>query len=166
MRSVWAIGTPKNGEKKHGKHPTQKPEPLLDRIIVASSNDGDIILDPFCGSATTGVCALRHKRKFIGIDSEKEYLDSLAIPRLLDELKRNKSNTDIPQVCENDPHYIMLAMQVLKDKVLIQRIGSVIQPNKIGKSLLAAVAVPESELEQIARLINLYPEVSVHDKKY
>ncbi len=73
---------------------------------------------------------------------------------------------DIARLLSVSEQDVLEAMQVLKDKVLIQRIGSVIQPNKIGKSLLAAVAVPESELEQIARLINLYPEVSVHDKKY
>lgn len=87
MRSIWTINTPKNGEKRYGKHPTQKPEALLDRIILASSNESDIILDPFCGSATTGVAALRHNRKFIGIDSEQKYLDEFAIPRLEDELK-------------------------------------------------------------------------------
>jgi len=86
MRSVWAINTPKNGEKRYGKHPTQKPESLLERIVLASSNEGDMILDPFCGSATTGVAALRHGRKFVGIDSEKGYLDEYAIPRLSDEL--------------------------------------------------------------------------------
>jgi len=86
MRSIWAIGAPKNGEKKYGKHPTQKPEALLERIIAASSNEKDIVLDPFCGSATTGVAAIRHKRKFIGIDFEKEYLDNYAIPRIKDEL--------------------------------------------------------------------------------
>ena len=59
MRSVWAISTPKNGEKKYGKHPTQKPEALLERIILACSQENDIILDPFCGSATTGVAALK-----------------------------------------------------------------------------------------------------------
>jgi len=93
MRSIWAIGTPKNGEKKHGKHPTQKPEALLDRIILASSNTGDIVLDPFCGSATTGVSALRHNRKFVGIDLEQEYLDNLAIPKLMDIL--NKYQPDV-----------------------------------------------------------------------
>lgn len=82
MRSVWAIGTPVNGEKKYGKHPTQKPESLLERIVTSSSNVGDLILDPFCGSATTGVMALKHKRRFVGIDSEKQYFDELAIPRL------------------------------------------------------------------------------------
>lgn len=90
MRSIWAINTPKNGEKKYGKHPTQKPEALLERIILASSNESDIVLDPFCGSATTGVASVRHNRKFVGIDLEREYLDKFAIPRLKDELKRKK----------------------------------------------------------------------------
>jgi site-specific DNA-methyltransferase (adenine-specific) len=90
MRSIWAINTPKNVEKKYGKHPTQKPEAVLERIILASSNKGDIVLDPFCGSSTTGVVALRHNRKFVGIDSEKAYLDKLSIPRLKDELRYKK----------------------------------------------------------------------------
>jgi len=88
MRSVWAINTPKNGEKKYGKHPTQKPEDLLGRIILAASNKGDIVLDPFCGNSTTGVAALRHNRRFAGIDLEQEYLDKFAIPRIKDELAR------------------------------------------------------------------------------
>ncbi len=86
MRSVWAINTPKNGEKKYGKHPTQKPEALLKRIILSSSNEGDTVLDPFCGSGTTGVMALRYNRKFIGIDLEKKYLDEFTIKRINDEL--------------------------------------------------------------------------------
>lgn len=89
MRSVWAIGTPKKHEKKYGKHPTQKPEALLERIILASSQEGDIVLDPFCGSATTGVAALRHNRQFIGIDAEKEYLDTLAKLRLKDVFEQS-----------------------------------------------------------------------------
>ena len=80
MRSVWAIGTPKNYEKEFGKHPTQKPLELLRRIILASTNVGDLILDPFTGSSTTGIMALELDRKFIGIDLEKEYLD-LSIKR-------------------------------------------------------------------------------------
>lgn len=82
MRSVWSIGTPKRHEKKFGKHPTQKPVELLDRIIVASSNQGDIVLDPFCGSGTTGVSALSKGRRFVGIDTSEEYLSELAIPRI------------------------------------------------------------------------------------
>ena len=84
MRSVWAINTPKSSEKKYGKHPTQKPEALLERIIQACSDKNDIVLDPFCGSATTGVAALRNQRRFVGIDKEKEYLATMAVNRLED----------------------------------------------------------------------------------
>ncbi len=81
MRSVWAIGTSKKSEKTFGKHPTQKPLDLLERIILASTNEGDLILDPFMGSATTGVAALKHNRKFVGIEKEKEFVE-LAEKRL------------------------------------------------------------------------------------
>ena len=80
MRSVWSMGTPKPAEKKFGKHPTQKPIDLLKRIILASTNEGDVILDPFTGSSTTGIVANAFKRKFIGIDLEEKYL-KLSIKR-------------------------------------------------------------------------------------
>lgn len=108
MRSVWAIGTPKNGEKKYGKHPTQKPLFLLDRIITASSNSNDIVLDPFCGSATTGVSALRNNRRFVGIDSEKAYLDALAAPRILDVLSDAQKSSALHHVQEDEPVYGVL----------------------------------------------------------
>ncbi len=75
MRSVWAIGTPKTAEKEFGKHPTQKPLTLLDRVVVASTNKGDLILDPFMGGGTTGVSALRYGRNFVGIEREQEFFD-------------------------------------------------------------------------------------------
>ena len=84
MRSVWAFNTPPPDEKRHGKHPTQKPVALMERIVLACSNPGDIVLDPFCGSATTGVAALSRGRKFAGIDSDKSYLEKHAAPRLLE----------------------------------------------------------------------------------
>lgn len=83
MRSVWAINTPKPIEKKFGKHPTQKPISLLHRIVLASTKPKDIILDPFTGSSTTGLSAIQHGRKFIGIDTEKNYLD-LSVKRYKD----------------------------------------------------------------------------------
>jgi len=83
MRSVWSINTPKKDEKKFGKHPTQKPLDLLKRIILASTNKGDKVLDPFAGSSTTGVAANLLGRKFVGIDLDKQYLD-LSIKRLLE----------------------------------------------------------------------------------
>lgn len=80
MKSVWSISAPGFNEKSHGKHPTQKPIKLLERIVLASTREGDIVLDPFTGSSTTGLAALKHARKFVGIDLEKEFLD-LSIKR-------------------------------------------------------------------------------------
>lgn len=90
MRSVWAINTPKMIEKKFGKHPTQKPFALLKRIVLASTKKGDLILDPFTGSSTTGLAAYMYGRSFIGIDTEKQYLN-LSIKRF-EELEKNLKN--------------------------------------------------------------------------
>ena len=90
MRSVWAMGTPKPIEKKFGKHPTQKPSELLKRIVLASTNKGDLVLDPFTGSSTTGLASYLYGRNFIGIDTEKQYLD-LSIKRF-EELDKNMRN--------------------------------------------------------------------------
>lgn len=75
MRDVWNITTPKKSEKKHGKFPAQKPLELLRRIIKASTSEGDVILDPFNGSGTTGIAALELNRNYIGIDNEVAYLE-------------------------------------------------------------------------------------------
>lgn len=90
MRSVWSMGTPRPIEKKFGKHPTQKPEDLLKRVVLASTNKGDLVIDPFTGSSTTGIAAYLHGRKFIGVDTESKFLD-LSIKRF-EELDRNLKN--------------------------------------------------------------------------
>ena len=56
-----------SSEKKCGKHPTQKPLEILDKIILASTKENDLILDPFCGSSTTGISAVNLNRKYVGI---------------------------------------------------------------------------------------------------
>ena len=89
MRSVWSINTPKKEEKKFGKHPTQKSLDLLKRVVLSSTNHGDVILDPFTGSSTTGIAAVEFGRKFIGLDLEKEYLD-LSVKRYNDLVKQAK----------------------------------------------------------------------------
>ena len=88
MKDVWTTSLTKPSEKKQGKHPTQKPLEILDKIIIASTNKNDLILDPFCGSSTTGISAVRLNRKYIGIDKEKVYLD-LSIRRF-QELQSSK----------------------------------------------------------------------------
>ena len=89
MRSVWAIGTPKPNEKTFGKHPTQKPIDLLDRIILSSTNENDLILDPFCGGGTTGVSCIKLGRRFIGIEKEQDFfeLSKKRIEQEINELK-------------------------------------------------------------------------------
>ncbi|MYB35733.1 MAG: site-specific DNA-methyltransferase, partial [Gammaproteobacteria bacterium] len=84
MKTVWKIGTPKKSEKQFGKHPTQKPLELIDRILLASSNEGDLVFDPFMGSCSTGLSALQNNRKFVGCEMNKEYVD-LSVARLSQE---------------------------------------------------------------------------------
>lgn len=81
MKDVWAGALTPKSEKAEGKHPAQKPEYLLERIILASTEKGGLVLDPFIGSGTTAVVAKRLGRKCIGIDSEQDYLD-IAVKRL------------------------------------------------------------------------------------
>ncbi len=75
MPDVWRIPFLSSWELKCGKHPTQKPLRLLYRIILASTHEGDLILDPFAGSCTTGIAANLLGRRFIGIDQSQECLD-------------------------------------------------------------------------------------------
>jgi len=72
---VWSQITPRAGEKQHGRHPTQKPLALLRRVVEASSEPDALVLDPFCGSGTTGVAALELGRRFVGLDLDTNYLD-------------------------------------------------------------------------------------------
>ena len=94
MRSVWGISTPPLSEKKLGKHPTQKPMELMKRVVLSSTNEGELILDPFTGSSTTGLAAFMYDREFIGIDNNQEYLD-LSIRRFQDLMKDVKKSKEI-----------------------------------------------------------------------
>lgn len=85
MRTVWSI--PNNKQKwelKFGKHPTQKPVRVIDRLIKLSSNENDLVLSPFCGSGTECVSAKRNNRKYIAFEINQEYID-LANKRLNDK---------------------------------------------------------------------------------
>jgi len=85
MKSVWPFYPPSAGEKRFGKHPTQKPVALLERILLASSNPRDLVLDPFMGSGSTLVAAFRASRFVIGIEAFPEW-NSLALRRIVAEL--------------------------------------------------------------------------------
>ena len=109
MRSDWTLPICSGNEriKKNGKkvHSTQKPESLLHRILLASTNKGDFVFDPFLGTGTTAVVAKKLGRNYFGIESEKKYFET-AKQRLertikmedhyLDTIKNNKSKPRIP----------------------------------------------------------------------
>ncbi len=81
MSSVWKLTAPGRDEKSQGKHPTQKPLALLERIISAASNPGDMVLDPFMGSGTTITAAAKLGRRGVGIEMDATYIE-LASKRL------------------------------------------------------------------------------------
>ena len=76
-------------DKKKYKHPTIKPLELIDRLVRNSSKENDLIFDPFMGSGTTGMSALKHNRKFIGVELDKEYFE-ISKNRLNLEAKNNE----------------------------------------------------------------------------
>ena len=75
MTDVWHLPAIARWEKSCGKHPTQKPLALLARILMASAKSGDWVLDPFCGSSTTGIAANLLGRRYLGIDQEEKYIE-------------------------------------------------------------------------------------------
>ena len=109
MRSDWTLPICNGSEriKKNGKkvHSTQKPESILRRVLLASTNKGDFVFDPFLGTGTTAVVAKKMGRNYFGIEKEKKYFKT-AKQRLektikiedhyLDTIKNNKSKPRIP----------------------------------------------------------------------
>ncbi|MCL1935420.1 MAG: site-specific DNA-methyltransferase [Defluviitaleaceae bacterium] len=130
MKSVWNIPLctgkerliTENGEKLHN---TQKPLKLLENIILSSTRKDDVILDPFSGTATTGVAAIKYKRQYIGIEKEKKYLDSSK-----DRLENVEISNDIDLI-ENtyDIPLTKVTMEELIDKGYL-RIGQEFYDNK------------------------------------
>ena len=78
---IWTLGAPGSAEKEHGKHPTQKPTALVERCLLASTNEGDLVLDPFLGGGTTAVVSLRLKRGCVGVEANLAYI-SIAAKRV------------------------------------------------------------------------------------
>ena len=107
LNDVWKIAALNGQAKERLGYPTQKPINLLERIIKASSNPGDVVLDPFCGCATTCVAAERLQRHWIGIDISPKAVDLVRM-RLENEigiLGNVIHRTDIPKRSEKLPNY-------------------------------------------------------------
>lgn len=114
MTDVWRIPFLSSWELKCGKHPTQKPLRLLYRIILASTHEGDTILDPFAGSCTTGIAANLLGRKFIGIDQSKEYLD-YGIRRKYEIEKPIKREEILRKISENPEEEMVVVNHCRKE---------------------------------------------------
>jgi len=78
MKTVWEMAAPRNGEKAFGKHPTQKPVALVERCLLASTNEGDLVLDPFLGNGTTVVACASLSRRCVGVELESNYVEIAA----------------------------------------------------------------------------------------
>lgn len=118
MRDVWTLPAIAKWEKSCGKHPTQKPLPLLARIILASTKENDWILDPFSGSSTTGIASTILGRRFLGLEQETDFLEmSKARREELNNIKikqeyynkiakyADTNCLDILEVREPEPYY-------------------------------------------------------------
>ena len=96
MRNMWEIPLTPRSEKKYGKHPSQKPISVVNRIILAGTNEGDLILDPFSGSGTTAVVAEQQNRPWIMIEKDETYtqIAQMRIDELSNRLFEDDSNID------------------------------------------------------------------------
>ena len=103
VSSVWHIPSVPGREKLHGYHPTQKPLRLLRRAILASSREGDLVFDPFCGSGTSGVAAKELGRFFVGAEKEEEYAELAA--RRIGAAERGGVLREIPDLSARDGQF-------------------------------------------------------------
>jgi len=132
MQDVWRISAAGTWEKKCGKHPTQKPLRLLYRAILASTNEGDVILDPFSGSSTTGIAANLLGRKFIGCEMSDEYLD-LSVKRK-NQISEPSVFADMKRRMEENPEEVMVLVNHARPDLKEQMIKTGICYTRVGDS--------------------------------
>ena len=124
MPDVWKLPAPGIWEKSCGKHPTQKPLRLLYRIILASTREGETILDPFAGSCTTGIAANLLGRNFIGIEQDEKFV-SLGNKRRMELYDEKRANQLYDRMSEN-PEEV---------QVLVNHVRASLQPLMIEKGI-------------------------------
>jgi hypothetical protein len=74
LNPIWTMPAPSGGEKVFGKHPTQKPVALIERCLLASTNENDLVLDPFLGGGTTAIAAIKLNRACVGVEADLAYV--------------------------------------------------------------------------------------------
>ena len=180
MTDVWRMPAVAKWEKSCGKHPTQKPLSLLVRIIMASTKEGDWVLDPFNGSGTTGVAASLLDRKFLGIDMEKAYLELASKRR--EELENEEVRQAYKEMVLVDFNGAIQAEQ--PHHVLVGRIGSEEQwewfekshnytlpiskilsmPKLLGAEYVLAFLGKDSKRAQLCRISSVKPQVKTREQ--
>lgn len=132
MQDVWTLSSASSWEKLQGKHPTQKPLRLLYRAILASTNIGDRILDPFAGSSTTGIAANLMRRCFVGIDENKDFLD-LGIRRR-EYIEGANHFNEMKRRMEEDPEKVMVLVNHARSELKAKMIELGICYVRVGDS--------------------------------
>ena len=175
MTDVWRMPAVAKWEKSCGKHPTQKPLSLLSRIVMASTKEGDWVLDPFNGSGTTGVAASLLGRKYLGIDMNLKYLE-LALKRR-EELENEEVRQAYKEMVLVDFNGAIQAEK--PHHVLVGRIGSEEQwewfekshnytlpiskimsmPKLLGAEYVLAFLGKDSKRAHLCRISSVKPQV-------
>lgn len=132
MQDVWKLSASGSWEKLCGKHPTQKPLRLLYRVILASTNAGDKILDPFAGSSTTGIAATLMDRAFVGIDENNTYLELSKKRR--QAIENKESFLEMKRKMEEDPEQVTVLVNHSRLELMVKMIETGICYIRIGDS--------------------------------
>ena len=180
MTDVWRMPAVAKWEKSCGKHPTQKPLSLLSRIIMASTKEGDWVLDPFNGSGTTGVAASLLGRKYLGVDMDPGYLELASKRR--EELENEEVRQAYKEMVLVDFNGAIQAEQ--PHHVLVGRIGSEKQwewfekshtytlpiskilsmPKLLGAEYVLAFLGKDSKRAQLCRISSVKPQVKTREQ--
>lgn len=180
MTDVWRMPAVAKWEKSCGKHPTQKPLSLLSRIILASTKEGDWVLDPFNGSGTTGVAASLLGRKYLGIDIDSEYLE------LASKRREELENEDVSQAYKEmvlvdfngaiqaeHPHHVLVGRIGSEEQwewfkkshtysLPISKILSM--PKLLGTEYVLAFLGKDSKKAQLCRISSVKPQVKTREQ--
>ena len=180
MTDVWRMPAVAKWEKSCGKHPTQKPLSLLSRIIMASTKEGDWVLDPFNGSGTTGIAASLLGRKYLGIDLDTTYLEVASKRR--EELENEDIRQAYKEMVLVDFNGAIMAEQ--PHHVLVGRIGSDKQwewfekthtytlpiskilsmPKLLGAEYVLAFLGKDSKKAHLCRISTLKPQMKTREQ--
>ena len=180
MTDVWRMPAVAKWEKSCGKHPTQKPLSLLSRIIMASTKEGDWVLDPFNGSGTTGIAASLLGRKYLGIDMDLGYLELASKRR--EELENEEVRQAYKEMVLVDFNGAIQAEQ--PHHVLVGRIGSEEQwewfekahtyilpiskilsmPKLLGAEYVLAFLGKDPKRAQLCRISSVKPQVKTREQ--